>query len=429
MSHHTFEIKNLTKIEARANLTIKLEDNEVKEANLGVTEAARYFEAMLRGRKYDEAASITQKICGICSVIHTVGSVKAIENALDIQPSQQTIDLRKLLIMAGQLHSHVVHLYFLTLPDYLGFESILEMSSKRHEEVHRALRLEKLSTDIIRMIGGRPIHPVSVGIGAFTDVPSREKLELILKKFKEMKEDVIKTAKLFISLETPSFENKTRQCALRKDGEYTLYDGRIASTDGIEFDAKDYKKYITEHMKKYSSAINARLKGERLMVGALARLNLNYKYLSDDAKELLNSSGIKLPNFSPITNNLAQAIELVHFIDEGIKLTNQFLGSGLKKETIKVKPKKGEGIMATEAPRGILYYHYILDNKGIIRFANIITPTEQNLESIENDVKNFFPTISHLPKEKITLELEKLIRSYDPCISCPTHFLEVKLVK
>jgi coenzyme F420-reducing hydrogenase alpha subunit len=426
MTHHTFEIKNLTKVEARAKLTIKLEDGEVKEANLEVTEAARYFEAMLRGRKYDEAASISQKICGICSVAHTIGSVKAIENALNIQPSQQTINLRKLLLIAGQLHSHIVHLYFMALPDYLGFESILEMSSKKHEEVDRALRLEKISTDIIRLIGGRPIHPVSVGIGTFTDVPSKEKLEIILNKFKEMKEDAIKTAKLFMSLKTPKFENKTRQCALKQEGEYALYNGKIMSNDGIEFEPKNYKKYITEHMKKYSTAINARLNGERLLVGALARLNLNYKYLSADAKELLDSSGIKLPNFSPFINNFAQAIELVHLIDEGIEITNHFLVSGLKKETVKIKPKKGQGIIAVEAPRGILYYHYILDNGGVIKYANIITPTEQNLESIENDIKNFFPLISHLSKEKIRLELEKLIRAYDPCISCPTHFLEVK---
>jgi len=428
MTHHTFEIKNLTKVEARASLTIKLEDKEVKEVNLEVGEGARYFEAMLVNRKYDEAASITQKICGICSVIHTVGSVKAIENAIGIQPSKQTIDLRKLLIIAGQLHSHVVHLYFLTLPDYLGFESILTMSKKRHEEVHRALRMEKLSTDILRIIGGRPVHPVSVGIGTFTDVPNKEELGTILKKLNDMKEDAIKTAKLFASFKTPNFESITRRCALRRDGEYPLYDGKITSTDGIEFDAKDYKKHITEHMKEYSTAINARLNGERLMVGALARLNLNYKCLSDDAKLLLNTSGIKLPNFSPFTNNFAQAIELVHFIDEGMEITNKFIQSGLKKETIGVKPKKGEGIMAVEAPRGILYYHYTLDDKGVIRHANIITPTEQNLESIENDIKNFFPRISHLPKEKITLELEKLIRAYDPCISCPTHFLEVKFL-
>jgi len=428
MSHHTFEIKNLTKVEARAKLTIKLEDKEVTEANLEVSEAARYFEAMLRDRKYDEAASISQRICGICSVVHTIGSIKAIENAFGIEPSQQTIDLRKLLLIGGQLHSHIVHLYFLALPDYLGFESILEMSTKRHEDIHRALRLEKLSTDIIRIIGGRPVHPVSVGVGTFTDVPNKEKLELILKKFKQMKEDAVKTVELFMSLKTPNFENITRQCALRKEGEYALYDGKITSNDGIEFDAKHYKKYITEHMKEYSTAINARLNGEKLMVGALARLNLNHKYLSDDAKKLLNLSGIKLPNFSPFMNNFAQAMELVHLVDKGIELTNKFLESGFRKETIIVKPKKSQGITVAEAPRGILYYHYILDNKGIIRYANIITPTEQNLESIESDIKNFFPIISHLPKEKITLELEKLIRAYDPCISCPTHFLEVKFV-
>jgi len=428
MSHHTFEIKNLTKVEARAKLSIKLEDNEVKEANLEITEASRYFEAMLRGRKYNEAASLTQRICGICSVAHTIASLKSIEDALKIQPSEKTIDLRKLLLIGGHLHSHVVHLYFLALPDYLGFESILEMSSKRHEEVHRALRLEKISTDIIRLIGGRPIHPVAAEIGRFTDVPTKEKFETILNKFKEMKGDAKKTVELFMSFKTPDFQNGTRQYALKKQGDYPLYDGKICTTDGIEFEPKDYKKYLTEYMKKYSTAINARFNGERLMVGSLARLNLNYKNLSDDAKKMLNSSGIKLPNYSPYMNNLAQAIEIVHFVDKGIEITENLLSSGLQKEQIKIKPKEGIGITAIEAPRGVLYHHYKLDKNGVIQYANIITPTEQNLDSIENDIKKIFPTLSHLPKEKITLELEKLIRAYDPCISCPTHFLEVKFV-
>jgi coenzyme F420-reducing hydrogenase alpha subunit len=302
------------------------------------------------------------------------------------------------------------------------------MTSKRHEEVHRALRLEKISTDIIRLIGGRPIHPVAADIGRFTDVPTKEKLEMVLKKFKEMKEDAGKTAKLFMSFRTPNFQNLTRQCALKKEGDYPLYDGKICTTDGIEFDPKNYKKYLTEYMKKYSTAVNIKFNDECLIVGSLARLNLNYKNLSDDAKELLNSSRIKLPSYSPYLNNLAQAIELVHFIDEGIKITENLLSFNLKKEQIKIKPNVGVGITAIEAPRGVLYHHYKLDKNGVIQYANIITPTEQNLDSIENDIKKIFPTISHLPREKITLELEKLIRAYDPCISCPTHFLEVKFV-
>ena len=428
MSHHTFEIKNLTKIEARAKLTVKFKEKKVDEVNLEVQESSRYFEAFLTNRKYNEVASISQKICGICSVAHTIGSLKAIEDALNIQPSQQTIDLRKILMIGGHLHSHVVHLYFMALPDYLGFESILEMSSKRHDDVHRALRLEKNSTDIIRIIGGRPIHPVSAKIGGFTEVPNKEKLETLLKKFKELKEDVKKTAELFMSFKTPDFENNTIQCALKRDKEYPLYDGKITTLDGIEFEAKDYQKYVTEHVKYYSTAMHSRFKGKNLMVGALARLNINHKYLSDDAKELLNSSGIKLPCFSPFMNNFAQSIELVHFVDKGIEITEKLLKSILKKEKIKIKLREGEGIMATEAPRGILYHHYRVNKNGVIKYANIITPTSQNLESIENDIKEFLPRIMHLSREKMILELEKLIRAYDPCISCPTHFLEVEFV-
>jgi len=428
MSHHTFEIENLTKLEARAKLTVEFEGKEIDDVNLEVQESSRYFEAFLTNRKYHEAASISQKICGICSVVHTIGSLKAVEDAFDIQPSEQTIDLRRLLLISGHLHSHVVHLYFMALPDYLGFESILQMSSKRHDDVHRALRLEKTSTDIIRLIGGRPVHPVSAVIGGFTEVPNKEKLETILKKFKEMKEDAKKTAEMFMKFKTPKFENNSIQCALVKDKEYPLYDGKIVTLDGLEFEAKDYLKYISEHVKYYSTAMHSRFRGKNMMVGALARLNINYKYLSDDAKELLIKSGIRLPSLSPFMNNLAQTIELVHFVDKGIEITKKLLKSGLKKEKIKIKPKAGEGIMVAEAPRGPLYYHYRIDKKGLIKYTNIITPTSQNLESIENDIKQLLPRVMHLPREKMVLELEKLIRAYDPCISCPTHFLEVKFV-
>ena len=205
-----------------------------------------------------------------------------------------------------------------------------------------------------------------------------------------------------------------------------MYDGIISTIDGFEFDPNDYKKHLTEYMKKYSTAINVRLDDERLMVGSLARLNLNHQNLSDNAKKLLNSSGIKLPSYSPYVNNLAQAIETVHFVDRGIEITEKLLSSNLKKEHVKIKPKGGVGRIAVEAPRGVLYHHYKLDKNGVIQYANIITPTEQNTDSIEHDIMQLFPQISHLPKAKITLELEKLIRSYDPCISCPTHFLEVK---
>jgi sulfhydrogenase subunit alpha len=429
MSHHTFEIENLTKVEARAKLTVEFEGEDIASVNLDVLESSRYFEAFLQGRKYSEATSITQKICGICSVAHTIGALRAVEDAMNVKVSEHTVDLRKLLLYAGQLHSHIVHLYFMAMPDYVGCEDVLEMSEKRHEDVHRGLRLQKLSTEILRVIGGRPVHPVSSVVGGFTDVPTKQRLETVLKKFKEMKKDAMITAKQFMKFKVPLFENNSVQCALIKSKEYPLYDGRIRTLDGIEYEGKDYLDYITEHVRYSSTAMLSRFKGKTMMVGSLARVNTNYKYLSDDAKDILVSSGLRIPSYSPFKNNLAQAIEMVHFVDKGMEITQKLMKERVKKEKIKIKPKAGSGVAVLEAPRGPLYHHYEIDKKGLITHADIITPTSQNIESIENDIKEYMPRVSNKPREKMKLELEKLIRAYDPCISCPTHFLELEIIK
>jgi coenzyme F420-reducing hydrogenase alpha subunit len=316
----------------------------------------------------------------------------------------------------------------MALPDYLGYGNALAMVSERKEDVERAFRLQTNATNIVTAIAARALHPMTAKLGRFTIVPTKEKLENILQKLKGMKDDARKTAELFASLKIPEFENKTQYLALIKGKDYPLYDGKISSLEGIEFNPQDYRKFLKEEIKIYSTAKHVSFNEKNFMVGALARLNINHKYLSDTAKELLEKSGIKLPSYNPFVNNFAQALEIVHFLDKGIEIVEDFLATGLKSEEIEIKPREGEGIAVGEAPRGVLYHHYSLDNNGIIKYANIITPTAQNLKNAEEDIKKFLPNILSLPKNKIVLELEKLIRAYDPCISCSTHFLEVKFI-
>lgn len=403
-----------------------MEGREVKKVHLEVVESSRFFEALTKNRRYDECAALTQKICGICSVIHTVTSLKAMENLLGIKLSDEMKKLRELITISSQIYSHITHLYFMALPEYFGFGNAIEMVKKRPGDIKRAIKMNKLANEITTMIGGRRIHPVTMKLGGFWNIPTKDNFEKILNNLKNLRIGAEETVDLILSIDVPSFERKTGYFALKKDKKYQLIDGTITSLDGIEFEANDYEKFLKEHVKKYSTAKQSTIDGKDFIVGAIARLNINHRFLSDKAKDLLYPSGIRLPTYNPYLNNFAQAIEVVHFIEEGINIVEDLLDSYFRKGIQKTKLKSGEGIAACEAPRGILYHHYVIDNKGLIKKTNIITPTAQNLRAIENDIKTLLPKIADQSKHDIVHHVEKLIRAYDPCISCSTHFLQVK---
>ena len=422
MSHKVFSIDALTKVEGHAKLKVEMDGKTVKKTNLEVYEASRYFEAMVRGRDYREAHTITQRICGICSVIHTITSIRAIENALGIKPSQQTTDLRRVLLYSSHIHSHTAHLFMFALPDYLGFSDVIEMSRKRHELMHLALDIQELASRVVRIIGGRPLHPVTPDIGGFHSVPDKQTIGTLRKKLKEAKNLATRAAELFIGLKLPDFERKSYHLSIQRDGVYPLCGKAITTPEGESFRPEDYRKNIKEEIRPYSNAKFAYYKGENYMVGALPRLNVNYKYLFEDGKSLLEESGFSPPIYNPFFNNAAQAIEMVQFADEALRILDDY-GNGMKKEAYKHRPKEGEGIAACEAPRGILFHHYHIGKGGKIKKANVITPTSQNVGSMENDIKAFMPFVIKRSDPKIKRFLEMLIRAYDPCFACATHSL------
>lgn len=424
-------IGELTKIEGHGSLVINIKAKKVEDLRLDVFESSRFFEPILVGRKYSEAAEISSRICGICAIAHYLTALKAIERALGLDPSNQTVNLRKLLYLAGDLQSHVAHIYFLALPDYLGYESAFVMAKDHPEDVKRALRMRKLANDLIEVIGGRLIHPFTPVVGGFSSLPTRGRLEELLKRFKDVGDDVRATVNLLASLDMYEFERKTEYLALAKKGTYPIYDGdEIASTDGPSFPVTNYREQIKEFLVPYSTAKHSihQTTGKSFSVGPLARLNINRKYLSDNAKETIDRIGVKFPSSNPFMYNVARTIEVVHYIDEITGILEELLEAGLKEEEPEVRAKAGEGIAATEAPRGTLYYHFKLDGNGKIEYANIVTPTAQNLENMEGDIRAIVPQLLSLPREKLILNLEELIRAYDPCITCSTHFLEVKFV-
>lgn len=420
-------LDTITKIEGHARLDVKIEKGEIKKVQVEVYEGARLFEGILKGRKYDDVHYLTSRICGVCSQAHLIGALKAIEEALDVRASEQTEFLRELLMIGQIIQSHSLHLYFLALPDYLGYDNAIEMASKYKNEVKRALKIKRLGNEICTVIGGREIHSITPIVGGFSKIPRKEEIEKLTKNLKETKEDAIETVNLFENLNYEKFERKTEYVALKKERSYAMMHGSVHSTEGLDIPHELYDKYFQEYTTEYSTSKFVMLKGKSYMVGALARLNLNRAYLLDEAKKMLKNSKFKFPNHSPYANNFAQAIEILHLIERAIEILENLR---LRDESLpEVKLREGRGISATEVARGLLFHDYKLDKNGKVLKANILPPTTQNLKNIEEDIKLILPEILNRSEEEIKLELEKLIRSYDPCISCSTHFLELNLVR
>ncbi len=414
-------IDHITKIEGHARLHIKVDKGEIKKVSFDVFEGSRFFEGILKGKHFADVNHIASRICGICSPVHGITSVKATEKAFGIVPSEQTRILRDLLNIGGTIQSHVMHLYFLTLPDYTGHSNAVEMAQAHPEHIRRALKLKQFGNDVVTVIGGRTIHPYTLTPGGFTRIPGEDDFKKLLKTAKSCLDDARATANLFCGLQYPEFERKTRHFAL-KGRCYFCYDDIVKCTGTDECIAvPDYEAHFKEFFKQGSTAEFAKSDEKSYMVGAWSRILNNLDLLSKESKEMVRC--VIPRKYSPFMNNPAQAIEIF----EGITRIIDILESTEfhNEKPVDFKPRAGTGIAASEAPRGMVFHKYKYDNKGMTNFINITTPTTQNIPNLEEDIKNFLPSVLNLPKEKLQLEVEKLIRAYDPCISCATHFLKI----
>ena len=422
MTIKSFELNCLTKVEGHAKLEIEMDGSSIKKAKIDVFEPSRYFEYIVKGKPYDMVPSISQRICGICSVVHTITSIKAVEAATGVKPSVQTEDLRRLLLCASTIHSHTAHLFFFTAPDYLGVEDSMEMARKHRKKMRLGIDMQRTASGIVKEIGGRAIHPVNPRVGYFSSVPDSR----LVDEFTLLKKMSVKAAELFLGFDYPDFENRTEYLALRGKEPHGLYEGDVAAFGGRGFRLKDYMKHLSEEAKYSSTAKYARYDGKPYMTGAIARMNISSGGVSRDAKRLLKRHKVRVPSYSPFLNNAMQAVESVHFCDRAIELLNNY-SSGMRQEKKSIKPRAGEGIAACEAPRGTLYHHYRFSASGKCTYANIMTPTAQNVMNMEYDMQKLVPEIIKRPDNEIKHMLEMLIRAYDPCFSCSTHFLQMKL--
>ena len=426
-------VKHLTRVEGHGNIVVNMKEGVLEKAQLEIVEAPRYFEAMLKGRSFHEAAIITSRICGICSLGHQITSLKATEAALGLEVSEQTVLLRKLLIHGATLQSNILHAYFLAAPDLLKVGSVFPLVGTHPEVVLRALRMKRLANDIGDVVSGRAVHPITPVPGGFTRIPTPAELEELKRRLVEdMVPDFAATVETLKSLAgaIPAFERDTEYISLRSDDDYALYDGDICSSDTGRVPDGEYLRMSNEFIVPHSTSKHCKVNRSSYMVGALARWNNNHDKLCDLSTGAAAELGLKPGCVNPYMNTIAQVVECAHCVVDSLAIIDKLLGDGLKDEQPNQEPTKfGTGVGCTEVPRGILYHEYTYDRQGRMVKANCIIPTGQNLENIDDDMKKLVPEIIDKSKEEITLHLEMLVRAYDPCISCSVHMLDVDFIE
>jgi sulfhydrogenase subunit alpha len=415
------DIHYVTRVEGHGNIVVNVKDGKIEEYRWEVPEAPRFFEAMVRGRRYDEAPHITSRICGICSIGHTLASVQGIEAAIGVRPSEQTLLLRKLALHAETLQSHILHVGYLVVPDLLGVGSVIPLVNTHKEAVLLIVRLHRLANEMSDLICGRTTHPINIGINGWTRLPTVKELQGLRQRLVDAIPDLQTLVSIVQTLQLPAFERETEYLALKHPDEYAFYEGDIASTDGDVTPVSQYKTKVKEFIVPYSTAKRARGNRHSLAVGALARFNNNHAQLSPLAKKVADALSLKAVCCNPFMNNVAQVVECAHAVEDSIRLIDELLARGIKEEDRRVEVQAGSGVGGVEVPRGTLYHEYTVDDKGIITGCNLIIPTGQNHQNIEDDMAAYLPQLLDKSDEEIALKLQMLVRSYDPCISCSTH--------
>ena len=422
-------IDHIAKIEGHASFTADIVKGDVKSAKIKIEEGARLFEGIMQGRKDIEVPELGSRICGVCPVVHSFAGFKSLESAFNIKVGEPALTLRKIMMMGQLINSHALHLFFFSLSDFFGFKSDLELINEYPEKTHDAMKIRDAGNNLVSYIGGRAVHPLTPCVGGIRKTPDVEKLKTLLDQCKTILPIVIKLGNLFIELKYPIFERKTSYVSLIHSNEYAIYDGDLKIDDKMikprKF-LKQVKEFQTEDRVAKRTHIVAnppeRRENHSYMVGALARLNNNSDKLNPEAKNLLEKSDARLPSYNPFHNILAQAVEMVHCFEEAIKLLEKAIAANLDVGEANVVDGSGQGIGAIEAPRGTLFYNVNIKN-GLVENINIITPTAQNIASLEDDLEEFekIGGFKGMNQKERKDKIKMLIRAYDPCVTCSVH--------
>jgi sulfhydrogenase subunit alpha len=426
MATKTIRVDYLTRVEGEGALDLEISADRVTAARLRIFEPPRFFEAFLRGRGYAETPDIVARICGICPIAYQMSAVHAIENAFGVKVDGPLRALRRLIYCGEWIESHALHVIMLHAPDFLGFPDAIQMARVHGDVVRNGLTLKKAGNELMRILGGREIHPVNVRVGGFYRVPSRADLAPVAESLRHAHELAVGLVRWVASFTFPQFERDYEFVALRHANEYPFNEGRLVSNRDIDIDIADYETHFEERQVAHSTALHSVVK-ERgaYLVGPLARYALNFDRLPPSVQALARESGLAPVCRNPFKSIIVRALEVVYACEEALRLIAAYEPPTFA--TMPLTPRAGTGYGCTEAPRGICWHRYDFDAEGTIRAVRIVPPTSQNQPSIEADLAALAMTILDQPDEFIRNRCEQTIRNYDPCISCSAHFLKLSV--
>jgi sulfhydrogenase subunit alpha len=415
----------LARVEGEGGLEITVRDGQVTQARLDIYEPPRFFEALLRGRRYTEPPDITARICGICPVAYQMSACAAIEDACQVTPSRAVRDLRRLLYCGEWMESHALHIYLLHAPDFLGYESGIHLARDRRDLVVRGLRLKQAGNQLMKVIGGRSVHPVNVRLGGFFRAPAAADIARLVPVLEQARQDAEATVAWVAGFDFPDFERDYEFVALSEPGTYPVTGGRVVSSAGLDITAAAYDAHFTEFQVPHSTALHSLLDGRTYLTGPLARYSLHSGLLPADVRRAARDAGLGERCGNPFRSIIVRAVELLYAADEALRLVRAY--EPPDPPASDVAPRAATGYGVTEAPRGLLYHRYTIAGDGTITNAKIVPPTSQNQRAIEADLAAFAASRLGLPRDRLTWECEQAVRNYDPCISCAAHFLDLRI--
>ncbi len=421
----TITVEALTRVEGEGGLHITMNGDEVEDVRLSIYEPPRFFEAFLRGRALEEVPDITARICGICPVAYQMSAVHALEQALGVTITPEIRRMRRLLYCGEWIESHGLHMHLLQAPDFFNAASGIELAKRFPKEINRGLQLKKQGNELLTVLGGRAIHPINVAVGGFYRAPKKDELQKLIPAFEWGLEAAIEATRWVAGFEFPDFERTYDLVALSHPDEYPMNEGDVTSTSGLRIPVVEYEQYFAEHHVAHSTALHSLRTSNQASyhVGPLARINLNRQLLCESARRVADEIGFETPCWNPFKAIIARGLEVIHAFDEALAILRDY--RSFKPARIEYEHRSGEGCAATEAPRGLIYHRYKVDGDGKVVSAKIVPPTSQNQRQIELDLIDWLPRILSSDDQKTADECERLIRSYDPCISCSTHFLKL----
>jgi sulfhydrogenase subunit alpha len=417
----TVRVGALTRVEGEGALRVTLSDGAVDRAELNIYEPPRFFEAFLRGRSYTEPPDITARVCGICPVAYQVSACNAIEAACGVTVDPELVALRRLLYCGEWIHSHVLHIYLLHAPDFLGYPDAITLAKDRREFVERGLALKKAGNLLMQHIGGRAIHPINVRLGGFYSVPTRDELTPLAEMLRKAMDDALYTVRMVAAFDFPDVTVDHELLALTGSDRYAIEDGDIARSAGPTFGVAEFSDHVTESQVPHSTALHATLDGNRYLTGPMARYSLNSSALSPTARQAAAAAGLDSQCRNPFRSIIVRAVEVVYAIEEALRIIADYQRPA--RAFVDVPARAGIGHGVSEAPRGLLYHRYEIGDDGLIRAVTIVPPTSQNQAAIEHDMAQLVAANLSLDDAALTSLCEKAIRNYDPCISCSAHFL------